>query len=69
MSTTAGMLKIGYELMSEEHGTADLVRNATRAEQAGFEFAAISDHFSSWLDEQGHAPPGLDSPRSNCKRD
>ena len=50
------MLKLGYKLMSEEHGPADLVRNATRAEAAGFAFAAISDHFSPWLEEQGHAP-------------
>ena len=50
------MVKLGYKLMSEEHGPADLVRNARRAEQAGFEFAAISDHFSPWLEEQGHAP-------------
>ena len=50
------MLKLGYKLMSEEHGPADLVRNAMRAEQAGFDFAAISDHFSPWLEEQGHSP-------------
>jgi G6PDH family F420-dependent oxidoreductase len=25
-------------------------------EEAGFEFAAISDHFSPWLEEQNHAP-------------
>jgi len=50
------MIKLGYKLMSEEHGPADLVRNAARAEQAGFDFAAISDHFSPWLDEQGHSP-------------
>jgi hypothetical protein len=50
------MLKLGYKLMSEEHGPTDLVRNAQRAEQAGFDFAAISDHFFPWLEEQGHAP-------------
>jgi alkanesulfonate monooxygenase SsuD/methylene tetrahydromethanopterin reductase-like flavin-dependent oxidoreductase (luciferase family) len=50
------MLKLGYKLMSEEHGPADLVRNAKRAEESGFAFAAISDHFSPWLEEQGHAP-------------
>jgi G6PDH family F420-dependent oxidoreductase len=50
------MLKLGYKLMSEEHGPTDLVRNAQRAEQAGFGFAAISDHFFPWLEEQGHAP-------------
>ena len=31
-------------------------RNAKRAEQAGFDFAAISDHYFPWLEEQGHAP-------------
>src|SRR3984893_5491266 len=50
------MLKLGYKLMSEEHGPTELVRNAQRAEQAGFDFAAISDHFFPWLEEQGHAP-------------
>jgi G6PDH family F420-dependent oxidoreductase len=50
------MVKLGYKLMSEEHGPGDLVRNARCAEEAGFDFAAISDHFSPWLDEQGHAP-------------
>src|SRR5438067_10021135 len=42
--------------MSEEHGPAALVQNAVRAEQAGFAFAAISDHFFPWLEEQGHSP-------------
>ena len=50
------MIKIGYKLMAEEHGPAALVRNTVRAEQAGFDFAAISDHFFPWLDEQGHSP-------------
>src|SRR5947207_7777114 len=42
--------------MAEEHGPTALVGNTVRAEQAGFGFAAISDHFFPWLDEQGHAP-------------
>jgi G6PDH family F420-dependent oxidoreductase len=50
------MIKLGYKLMSEEHGPADLVRNAKRAEEAAFDFAAISDHYFPWLEEQGHAP-------------
>lgn len=50
------MIKFGYKLMSEEHGPAELVRNAVRAEQVGFDFAAISDHFFPWLEEQGHSP-------------
>ncbi|HKU37904.1 MAG TPA: TIGR03557 family F420-dependent LLM class oxidoreductase [Polyangiales bacterium] len=50
------MPSYGYKLMSEEHGPSDLVRNATRAEEAGFDFVAISDHFHPWLTSQGHSP-------------
>src|ERR1700733_2454028 len=50
------MLKLGYKLMSEEHGPKELVANARKAEAAGFDFAAISDHFSPWIEEQGHSP-------------
>jgi G6PDH family F420-dependent oxidoreductase len=50
------MIKLGYKLMTEEHGPLALVRNAQLAEAAGFDFAAMSDHFSPWLEEQGHAP-------------
>ncbi|HET6650412.1 MAG TPA: LLM class F420-dependent oxidoreductase, partial [Candidatus Limnocylindria bacterium] len=42
------MTRFGYALSSEEHRPADLVRNAAEAEQAGFEFALISDHFHPW---------------------
>jgi G6PDH family F420-dependent oxidoreductase len=42
--------------MSEEHGPHELVRNAARAEEAGFDFVAISDHFHPWLSSQGHSP-------------
>ena len=50
------MIEIGYKLSSEEFGPADLVRFAVRAEQAGFEFALISDHFHPWSDRQGQSP-------------
>lgn len=50
------MVRLGYKLMSEEHGPIELVKNAQRAEKAGFDFAAISDHFFPWLEEQGHSP-------------
>jgi len=46
----------GYWLSSEEHTPLDLVRNTVRAEELGFEFAMISDHFHPWLEAQGHAP-------------
>ena len=49
-------LEIGYGLSSEEHDPAALVRNAARAEEAGFSFASISDHFHPWIREQGHSP-------------
>ena len=50
------MVAFGYALSSEEHRPLDLVRNARRAEEAGFSFALISDHFHPWVDQQGHSP-------------
>ncbi len=50
------MPRLGYALSSEEHPPNDLVRNARLAEDAGFEFALISDHFHPWVDAQGHSP-------------
>src|SRR5689334_24680227 len=48
--------ELGYTLSSEEHPPNDLVRNARAAEEAGFEFLSISDHFHPWVDAQGHSP-------------
>ena len=50
------MVKLGYKLMSEEHGPNALVHNAARAEEVGMDFAAISDHYFPWVEEQGHSP-------------
>lgn len=50
------MVMLGYALASEEHGPRDLVRYAQMAEEAGFAFAGISDHYHPWLDQQGHSP-------------
>lgn len=50
------MVQIGYTLSSEEHTASDLVRQAQRAEQVGFDFLSISDHFHPWIDAQGHSP-------------
>ncbi len=49
-------LTIGYTLMCEQTGPRELVQYAAGAEQAGFEFAVISDHFFPWIDEMGHSP-------------
>jgi len=50
------MVNLGYKLSSEEFGPADLVRYAAAAEQAGFEFGLISDHFHPWTNRQGQSP-------------
>lgn len=50
------MTSYGYTLSSEEHAPNDLVRHAARAEEVGFEFASISDHYHPWIDNQGHSP-------------
>jgi coenzyme F420-dependent glucose-6-phosphate dehydrogenase len=50
------MLALGYALSSEEHAPNDLVHYARRAEESGFTFALISDHYHPWIDQQGHSP-------------
>jgi len=48
--------ELGYSLSSEEHGPRDLVRFAKAAEDAGFTYALISDHYHPWADAQGNSP-------------
>jgi coenzyme F420-dependent glucose-6-phosphate dehydrogenase len=50
------VVELGYSFSSEELGPLELVENARRAEEAGFRFALISDHFHPWLDVQGESP-------------
>jgi coenzyme F420-dependent glucose-6-phosphate dehydrogenase len=50
------MSPIGYALSSEEHRPNDMVRHAVAAEEIGFEFIGISDHFHPWIDKQGQSP-------------
>ena len=50
------MLKLGYALSAEEHVPNNLVRHARLAEDSGFTFALISDHFHPWVDAQGQSP-------------
>jgi G6PDH family F420-dependent oxidoreductase len=49
-------VKIGYTLMCEQSSPKELVRDVQLAEAAGFDYSVISDHYSPWLDSQGHAP-------------
>ena len=50
------MVAIGYTIMGEQAGPKQLVADAIRAEEVGFDFLAASDHHSPWLEEQGHSP-------------
>ncbi|HZP27801.1 MAG TPA: TIGR03557 family F420-dependent LLM class oxidoreductase [Acidimicrobiia bacterium] len=50
------MPRIGYTMMCEQAGPKQLVRDVALAEEAGFDFAVISDHYFPWLDAQGHSP-------------
>src|SRR5688500_3577975 len=50
------MTRFGYTLMTEQSGPRELVGYATSAERVGFDFAVSSDHYSPWLEQQGHAP-------------
>jgi coenzyme F420-dependent glucose-6-phosphate dehydrogenase len=50
------MTKYGLTLSSEEHPPGRLIELAQGAEEAGFDFVSISDHFHPWISEQGHSP-------------
>jgi G6PDH family F420-dependent oxidoreductase len=50
------MLKLGYKLMTETTDPKALVRHAQLAEEAGFDFVSVSDHFHPWLESHGHSP-------------
>ncbi|HEY7625719.1 MAG TPA: LLM class flavin-dependent oxidoreductase, partial [Ilumatobacteraceae bacterium] len=46
----------GYTLSSEEFAPKDLVEQACQAEDAGFEFVTVSDHYHPWTESQGQSP-------------
>lgn len=50
------MTQFGYTMMCEQSRPDALVADIRRAEEAGFDFSVISDHYQPWLDEQGHSP-------------
>lgn len=49
-------MKLGLTLSSEEHGPRSLVDLAILAEERGFDFVSISDHYHPWISAQGHSP-------------
>ena len=50
------MVSIGYAASSEEHEAVRLVEWVQGAEEAGFSFALVSDHYHPWIDAQGQSP-------------
>jgi G6PDH family F420-dependent oxidoreductase len=48
-------VRIGLHLSAEEHPPALLIATARRAEEAGFDFLTISDHFHPWTRAQGES--------------
>jgi G6PDH family F420-dependent oxidoreductase len=50
------MVKLGYASSSEEHPPKELVEQLVQAEDRGFSFALISDHFHPWVSAQGQSP-------------
>lgn len=50
------MVEIGYKLSSEKYPSLDLVCYAKQAEDAGFDFAMISDHYHPWTSREGNSP-------------
>jgi G6PDH family F420-dependent oxidoreductase len=49
------MTLFGYTMMCEQSPPDALVRDVRLAEQAGFDFSVISDHYQPWLESQGHS--------------
>lgn len=46
----------GYTCSSEEFEASALVRFGRRADEAGFDFVTVSDHYHPWTSAQGHSP-------------
>jgi G6PDH family F420-dependent oxidoreductase len=56
MGIVGAMTQFGLTLSSEEHQPERLVEIAELAEESGFDFVSISDHYHPWVDAQGHSP-------------
>jgi alkanesulfonate monooxygenase SsuD/methylene tetrahydromethanopterin reductase-like flavin-dependent oxidoreductase (luciferase family) len=49
------MTEFGYTAMCEQTPVRQLVSDLAAAEQAGFDFSVMSDHYFPWIEEQGHS--------------
>ena len=43
-------------MLCEQTAPKQLVSDLVRAEEVGFDFSVISDHYFPWLEQQGHSP-------------
>lgn len=49
-------MQLGVKLMSEIRSPRELVDHARLADQLGYGFVGISDHYLPWTSDQGHSP-------------
>jgi G6PDH family F420-dependent oxidoreductase len=49
-------MQVGFKLIAETFSPSLLVRHAVQAEEAGFDFVEMSDHFHPWLDAKDDLP-------------
>ncbi len=49
------MTYFGYTAMCEQTPVRQLVSDLAAAEEAGFDFSVMSDHYFPWLEQQGHS--------------
>src|SRR5699024_12795662 len=49
------MVDVGFKLMAETFPPSEIVRQARLAEEAGFDFVEVSDHYHPWLFSHGHS--------------
>lgn len=49
------MTEFGYTAMCEQTPVRQLVSDLIAAEEAGFGFSVMSDHYFPWIEEQGHS--------------
>ncbi|MDX6265237.1 MAG: hypothetical protein QOH84_6925 [Kribbellaceae bacterium] len=48
-------MRVGFKLIAEAYSPVEIVEQAVRAEEAGFDFVEVSDHFHPWVSEHEHS--------------
>ncbi|GAA1650278.1 LLM class F420-dependent oxidoreductase [Kribbella alba] len=48
-------MRVGFKLIAEAFSPTEIVAQAVRAEEAGFDFVEVSDHFHPWVSEHQHS--------------